>query len=215
MRLTRGPRWATKPSKHRSRTAEEARIQATFRAFKAGLTGQKGEGLVAAALLELGVPALHDVIVRDSRGLTQIDHLVRTLDGIVVLETKHYGGIISGEVDGQDWKQRFEGSPERFVLPNPLRQNYRHRVAVEALVATGAMSVRAHVVATGKACFEGELGEAIVPLAALGHLMAVGRPVSQQWLDTAWHKLEVAALASPDLREAHRRKVSAAVLKGP
>lgn len=215
MRLKRGPRRTTKPSGHSPRTAEEARIQATFRAFKAGLTGEKGEGLVAAALLDLGVPALHDVILRDSRGLTQIDHLVRTLDAIVVLETKHYGGIISGEVDGREWRQRFEGSPERFMLPNPLRQNYQHQVAVEALVATGAVSVRAHVVATGKACFEGELEEAIVPLAALGRLMASGRPVSQQWLDTAWHKLEAAASASPELREAHRREVRAAVLKGP
>jgi len=163
---------------------------------------------VVAALAELQLPALHDVILRDSRGLTQIDHLVRTRDAIVVLETKHYGGIISGEVDGRDWRQRFEGSPERFVLPNPLRQNYRHQVAVEALVATGAVSVRAHVVTTGKARFEGELGEAIVPLAALGRLMAGSRPVSQQWLDTAWHRLEAAAAASPALREAHQREIA-------
>ena len=100
MRLTRGPRRFTRPPIGGPRTPEEVRIQATLRAFKAGLTGEKGEGLVAAALLELGMPALHDVILRDSRGLTQTDHLVRTPDALVVLETKHYGGITSGEGDG-------------------------------------------------------------------------------------------------------------------
>lgn len=208
MRLTRGPRRTTKPPSDRPRTAEEARIWSTFRAFKAGLTGEKGESLVMAALAELGVPALHDVILRDGRGLTQIDHIARAPDAIVVLETKHYGGIVGGEADSLEWTQRFDGSPERFVLPNPLRQNYRHGLAVEALVATSAVLVRAHVVVTGKARFEEQLQGSVVPLAELGGIVT-GRPaVSQSWLDAAWHKLQVAAAASPALQEAHRREIS-------
>jgi len=128
MRLTWGPRRTIKPPSDRPRTAEEVRIWSTFRAFKAGVTGEKGENLVMAALAALGVPALHDVILRDSRGLTQIDHIARVPDAIVVLETKHYGGIVVGEVDSREWTQHFEGSPERFTLLNPLRQNYRHQV---------------------------------------------------------------------------------------
>ena len=208
MRLTRGPRRASKPPSDRPRTAEEARIWSTFRAFKAGITGEKGEGLVVAALADLGVPALHDVILRDSRGLTQIDHVARAPDAIVVLETKHYGGIVGGEVDSREWTQCFESSPERFSLPNPLRQNYRHRVAVEALIATGAVLVRAHVVVTGKARFEEELQGSIVPLAHLRGVVTGKPAVSQCWLDAAWHKLQLAAEASPALREAHLGEVS-------
>ena len=77
MRLTRGPRRTIRPASDGPSTPEEARIQATFRAFKAGITGAKGEASVCEALATLGAPALHDVIVRDQRGLTQIDHLVR------------------------------------------------------------------------------------------------------------------------------------------
>ena len=208
MRLIRGPRRTIKPPSDRPRTIEKARIWSTFRAFKAGLTGEKGEGLVVAALAGLGVPALHDVILRDSRGLTQIDHIARAPDAIVVLETKHYGGPVGGEVDSQEWTQRFEGSAERFVLPNPLRQNYRHRVAVEALVATGAVLVRAHVVVTGKARFEEQLQDSVVPLAELGGIVTGKPAVSQCWLDAAWHKLQLAAEASPALREAHLGEVS-------
>ena len=154
------------------------------------------------------MPVLHDVILRNSRGLTQIDHIARAPDAIVVLETKHYGGLVGGEVDSREWTQRFEGSPERFVLPNPLRQNYRHRVAVEALVATGAVLVRAHVVVTGKARFEEQLQGSVVPLAGLSGIVSGKPAVSQSWLDAAWHRLQVAAEASPALREAHRREIS-------
>ena len=208
MRLTRAPRRSTRLPSDRPRTAEEARIWATFRAFKAGITGRKGEALVAAALADLGVPALHDVILRDGRGLTQIDHIARAPDAIVVLETKHYGGIICGEADSREWSQRFEDSPEQFALPNPLRQNYRHRLAVEALVATGAMLVRAHVMVTGTARLGRELQDAVVPLAGLAGIFGGSVSVPQRWLSAAWHKLEAAAAVSPGLREAHQQEIA-------
>ncbi|RYF12210.1 MAG: hypothetical protein EOO40_01785 [Deltaproteobacteria bacterium] len=106
------------------------------------------------------------------------------------------------------WTQRFEGSAERFALPNPLRQNYRHRVAVEALVATGAVLVRAHVVVTGKARFEEQLQDSVVPLAELGGIVTGKPAASQYWLDAAWHRLQLAAEASSALREAHLGEVS-------
>jgi hypothetical protein len=203
VRLTRGPRrrlaQAGEPP-----TPEEAWIRTTFRAFKAGLSGGKGEASVRAALDGLGVLAVHDVIVPDRRGLTQIDHLVRAPNAVLVLETKRYSGIVSGEVNGREWVQCFEDRAERFVLPNPLRQNFRHCRAVEDLIADRAVLVRGHVVSAGNARFEGELVSATVPLADLAQLIAGAAPVSQRWLDAAWHKLQAAAARSPLLRAAHR-----------
>ena len=94
------------------------------------------------------------------------------------------------------------------MLPNPLRQNYRHRVAVEALLATDAVRVRSHVVVTGKARLEEQLRASVVPLAELEHVVTGSPTLSQSWLDAAWHKLQAAAEASPALREAHRQEVS-------
>lgn len=207
MRLTRGPRRRLKPEVEAERTPEQARIWATFRAFKAGITGEKGEASVREALDALGVPALHDVIVRDGRGLTQIDHLVRAPDAVLVLETKRYAGIVSGEIDGREWVQRFDDSAERFTLPNPFRQNYRHRRAVEDLIADRAVLVRAHVIAVGSATFESELAGTIVPVTALASLLSGTPPVSQRWLDAAWRKLQATAERSPLLREAHRQQI--------
>ena len=197
MRLTRGPRKRLRPPGEVMRSPEEARIWATFRAFKAGITGDKGEVAVREALDALGVPALHDVIVRDGRGLTQIDHLVRAPDAVLVLETKCYAGLISGDVDSREWRQRFVDSEERFTLPNPLRQNYRHRRAVEDLISDRAVLVRAHVVSAGRAEFEGELSGATVPVTALAQVLTGTPPVSQRWLDAAWLKLQAAAERSP------------------
>jgi hypothetical protein len=84
---------------------------------------------VRAALDGLGVLAVHDVIVPDRRGLTQIDHLVRAPDAVLVLQTRRYSGIVSSEVNGREWVQCFEDRTESFVLPNPRTEMSLHVLA--------------------------------------------------------------------------------------
>jgi Nuclease-related domain len=76
----------------------DERAWAAFGAFKAGITGHKGES--AVALAGLGYSALHDVLQADLFGLTQVDHLVRGPDRILVIETKRYGGHITRSLRG-------------------------------------------------------------------------------------------------------------------
>lgn len=101
-----------------------------LRRVKAELKGRQGETAVAAVLARAGFPALHDVIVRDARGLTQVDHLVRLADGIAVLEAKAHGGTVTGHVWARRWVQEFRGGRVRTAFPNPVRQNHRHVLAV-------------------------------------------------------------------------------------
>ena len=118
--------------------------------FKAGITGRKGEGAVARELKRLTAAALHDVILEDDRGLTQIDHLVRSPAGVLVLETKTLGGRISGTPLCSSWTQHL-GAGElerRTAFQNPLWQNLRHVRAVEAIVAALDVPV------IGKRCSE-------------------------------------------------------------
>jgi len=70
--------------------------------FRPALIGRGGERAVRLALARLGLPALHDVVLADALGHTQIDHLVRTTQGIVVIETKTFSGWISRQVDGTE-----------------------------------------------------------------------------------------------------------------
>ena len=105
--------------------------------FEVGITGRKGESVVARELERLGAAALHDVILKHDRGLTQIDQLVRGADRLLVLETKTLGGRISGTPLCASWTQHLgHGELERVtVFQSPIWQNLRHVRAVEAVVA--------------------------------------------------------------------------------
>jgi hypothetical protein len=127
----------------------DERAWAAFGAFKAGITGHKGESAVALALAGLGYSALHDVLLADLFGLTQVDHLVRGPDCILVIETKRYGGQITGSLRGDVWMQHLAGGEVRYSFRNPIRQNHRHCRAVEAVLAELDVPVGGYVVSAG------------------------------------------------------------------
>ncbi len=67
-----------------------------------------------------GLPYVRDVVIPDEvGGYTQIDHLLLTAQGLVVLEWRYLRGVVHGSDYAQEWT-RFEGS-ERHDFANPLR----------------------------------------------------------------------------------------------
>lgn len=94
--------------KRRIAAARRRRALAPLRDLKATLIGRKGEAGVGVALARLRLPTLHDVVLEDDLGVTQIDHLVRARDEIVVIETKIYVGVITGGLDDREWMQRLD-----------------------------------------------------------------------------------------------------------
>lgn len=104
------------------------------RRFLPKLKGAVGESAVNRALLNGLNPeeyrVLHDLLLPDGRnGQTQIDHVVVSVFGIFVIETKNWDcWIFGGEKDAQ-WTLTYpHGGKERAV--NPLRQNAGHVAAV-------------------------------------------------------------------------------------
>ena len=168
--------------------------------------GRRGESAVMLVLARLGYPALHDVVLADKRGVTQIDHIVRTADGIAVLETKTMAGVITGAVRGREWTQQLaDGTRMRFQ--NPHRQNYRHVKAVERVVAPLPVPVRGYVVAAGSARFCDDLGDAVVssPEAlAVALAGAAVLPARGAELEAAWQRLVMVAGRSLGVKEEHR-----------
>ena len=57
-------------------------------------------------------------------GSTQIDHVIVSIHGIFVIETKHYKGWIFGSERQAQWTQTIMG--RKYKFQNPLRQNYLH-----------------------------------------------------------------------------------------
>ncbi len=57
-------------------------------------------------------------------GTTQIDHIIVSVYGIFVIETKNYKGWIFGNEKQKQWTQVIMG--RKYKFQNPLRQNYLH-----------------------------------------------------------------------------------------
>lgn len=163
-----------------------------LRRVKAELKGRRGEDAVIVALARLGLPALHDVVLPDARGLTQVDHLVRLPGELLVLETKTYAGLVTGTVRDREWVQHLRGGMVRTTFQNPLLQNHRHVEAVRCMAGAG-VPVRGVIVSAGKARFSPELEGAVVLVAELAARLEEertggGDPVR---IETAWHELTV------------------------
>ncbi len=70
----------------------------------------------------------HDLIIPSGDGTTQIDHVIVSVHGIFVVETKNMKGWIFGDERSPQWTQSVFGRKSRFQ--NPLHQNYRHAMAL-------------------------------------------------------------------------------------
>jgi restriction system protein len=179
-----------------------------FDQFKAGISGRKGERAVADELRARGIPALHDVILVDEQGTTQIDHIVCGPDAILVIETKHYAGAISGKPDGPAWIQDIADGTARHTFQNPLRQNYRHVQAVKAVLLGHAVTVAGAVVCTGTATFSADLAGSVTPIAQIDTLLRARSPSTAAPPSvSAWSRLQAAAKAGEARRAQHEQRL--------
>ena len=156
---------------------------AAWHAQRPWLRGLVGEWKVRRPLQRHSAEAMHDVLLRrpDSTGWTQIDHLVRLPDRILVLETKNLGGrLTASERDGR-WTQRFRPGRNSSVQ-NPLRQNALHLAAVRA-AAGREVRLQGLVLLVGQAWVYERL-----PMGCIGRFVrttparnAAGRPFGPTW----------------------------------
>jgi hypothetical protein len=98
--------------------------------------GYFGESSIRSKLKKLDPQKyiiLNDVLIPSSNGkTTQIDHVVVSVYGIFVIETKNYRGWIYGSEDSEHWTQVIYKRKEKFY--NPVRQNYGHIKALEDIL---------------------------------------------------------------------------------
>jgi restriction system protein len=95
---------------------------------------------------------LHDVTLATPDGTTQIDHIFVSRFGIFVVETKNMNGWIFGGESQAQWTQTlFRRS---FKFQNPLRQNYKHVKAVQAVAHMPSNAIHSVVVFVGRSTFK-------------------------------------------------------------
>lgn len=97
--------------------------------------GKVGEMRVASILKKFPVDRykLINALLLTSNGYsTQIDHIVISIYGVFVIETKFYQGWIYGGEDNEYWTQNIYGN--KYQLRNPIHQNQGHIRALKFLL---------------------------------------------------------------------------------
>lgn len=126
-----------------------------------------GEALVTRVLrTHFTTPDYHlmnHVTVRMEDGTTQIDHILVSRYGIFVIETKDYAGWVFASDAGRTWTAvHFR---RKYQFQNPLRQNYRHVLAVQNLLEfVPRDAIRSLVVFCGSAEFKTEIPNGVLKL---------------------------------------------------
>ena len=102
------------------------------------MKGQVGEWLVSRKLRK-GLPEteyhlLDDLLLPDGKGgQTQVDHVVVSIYGVFVIETKNWDCRVYGQADDHTWTVIYGWKRKECPL-NPLQQNKTHVAAVLALL---------------------------------------------------------------------------------
>lgn len=75
---------------------------------------------------------LNDLYIKVAGHSSQIDHIIVSVYGIFVIETKNYKGWIYGTDHSEFWTKNMYGNKYRFR--NPIKQNYSHVWTLEKLL---------------------------------------------------------------------------------
>ena len=92
--------------------------------------GTRTERDLVLKFLKYGIPAqtiFHDLYIKKYNGnFSQIDLVVATKVGIIVLEVKDYSGWIFGAGHNSQWTQVLAYGKRKYRLYNPILQNSKH-----------------------------------------------------------------------------------------
>ncbi len=131
--------------------------------------GKLGELKVSSLLQKHLKPPTYQVMdnitVSSISGTTQVDHVVVSPYGVFVIETKNYKGWIFGNSRDKYWTQTTPSNKSRFQ--NPIRQNYAHVKALEAVTGLDESIFHSMVVFVGSAKFKTPIPDGVCSLADL------------------------------------------------
>lgn len=126
--------------------------------------GEKGEHIVnlqAKKFLNKNkYHLLKNVTLRTRDGTTQIDHIIISIYGVFVVETKNMKGWIFGNPKQRTWTQIIY--KDRHKFQNPLHQNYKHVKTLKSLLGLHNLQLHSVVVFVGDGEFKTEIPENVI-----------------------------------------------------
>lgn len=126
--------------------------------------GKLGEALVnLMARFRLDKDTYHlikDTTFPSDEGTTQIDHIIISIYGVFVVETKYYQGWIFGSAKQKTWTQSIYR--RKYNFQNPLLQNYKHTQTLTELLELSSDQVHSVVVFIGNSQFKTQMPANVV-----------------------------------------------------
>ncbi len=85
------------------------------------------------SILQEETITMNNIMIPDSEGgSTQIDHIILTVHGIFIIETKNLSGWIFGKTSDEFWTIKHYHTSSK--MQNPFRQNYKHVMCLAELL---------------------------------------------------------------------------------
>lgn len=98
--------------------------------------GAVGESIIARELNKLPeqeYKVFHNIYLKTKNSSSQIDHVIVSIYGIFVIETKNYSGWIFGSENQEYWTQTIYNNKNKFR--NPIKQNWAHIYALKQILS--------------------------------------------------------------------------------
>ena len=98
-----------------------------FKYVSSEYKGTVGESIVAREINKLPeqeYKIFNNFYLKTKKGNSQIDHVIVSIYGIFVIETKNYSGWIFGSENQEYWTQTIYNHKNKFR--NPIKQNWSH-----------------------------------------------------------------------------------------
>jgi len=169
--------------------------------------GEFNVSVVLATLPKDEYQVINDIIIPSKYGTTQIDHVVVSIYGIFVIETKNYKGLIYGGEDAETWTKNMWGN--KYSLRNPLKQNYGHVKSLQAILNIPKEMFIPIVVFSNRAKLRVQTQETVINLWRLRSEIKKHKiPIipSEQLIDYR-SSIELAAIDDKDIAKSHKANV--------
>lgn len=172
-----------------------------------GKMGEFNVSVILSTLPKDEYQVINDIIIPSKYGTTQIDHVVVSIYGIFVIETKNYKGLIYGGEDAETWTKNMWGN--KYSLRNPLKQNYGHVKSLQAILNVPKEMFIPIVVFSNRAKLRVQTQETVINLWRLRcEIKNHKTPIipSEQLIDYR-SSIELAAIDDKDIAKSHKANV--------
>ncbi len=123
-----------------------------------GLTGEFIVNVLAKLMLNKNeYHIIKNITLPVENGTTQIDHIIVSVYGVFVIETKNIKGWIFGKPQDETWTSNLFKRSNKFQ--NPLRQNYKHVKNLQQVLNLKDDQIHSLVVFVGDSTFKTPMPE--------------------------------------------------------